>query len=103
MTVPDRALPLVGEVRKMDGGVTSWIREAVNMGIQLNGSVMVTCPSLQSASPLHPSNFEAPSGVAVKVTDVPDAKLATHEGAQVIPTGLLVTVPPPVPVLVTAH
>ena len=71
------------------------------MGIQLNGSVIVTCPSLQSASPLHPSNVEAPSGIAVKVTGVPDAKLATHEGPQVIPAGLLVTVPLPVPVLVT--
>jgi hypothetical protein len=40
--------------------------------------------------------------VAVNVIEVPLAKLAEHVAPQLIPAGLLVTVPAPVPALVTA-
>jgi len=50
--------------------------------------------------PDHPPNDEEPTGVAVKVTEVPLAKLALQFAtvlAQLIPGGELVTVPEPLP------
>jgi hypothetical protein len=52
-------------------------------------------------SPLHPSKVEPASGVAVSVTVDPLLKLAEHVAPQLIPAGLLVTVPLPAPVFVT--
>jgi len=52
-------------------------------------------------APLQPVNVELGSGVAVSVTMVPLAKLAEQVAPQLIPAGLLVTVPVPVPVLLT--
>ena len=40
---------------------------------------------------------ELASGFAVSVTDVPLANFALHAEPQLIPDGLLVTVPPPIP------
>jgi hypothetical protein len=40
--------------------------------------------------------------VAVNVIEVPLAKLAEHVAPQLIPAGVLLTVPAPVPALVTA-
>lgn len=55
--------------------------------------------------PLHapdqPANVEPVLGVAVSVTDVPPAKLVPHVCPQLIPEGLLATIPFPVPVLCT--
>jgi len=56
--------------------------------------------------PLHPAPLQLPNtdplaGVAVNVTDVPLANDALHVAPQLIPAGLLVTVPLPLPALVT--
>jgi len=51
--------------------------------------------------PLQPSKVEPLAGVAVRVILVPDAKLLLHVLPQLIPEGLLVTVPLPKPVLYT--
>jgi len=56
--------------------------------------------------PLHPPTEEAPTGVAIRVTVVPLAKLALHVPwllAQIIPTGELVTVPEPWPAKLTVR
>jgi hypothetical protein len=53
-------------------------------------------------APDHPANVEVPLGVAVSVTDVPLAKLAVQVVPQLIPEGLLVIVPAPVPAPCTA-
>jgi hypothetical protein len=52
-------------------------------------------------SPDQPEKVEPESAVAVRVTVVPEVKYATHSAPQLIPAGLLVTVPDPVPVLET--
>jgi len=48
-----------------------------------------------------PTNVDPAAGVAVKVTLEPLLKLALHLVPQLIPAGLLVTIPLPVPARVT--
>jgi hypothetical protein len=49
-------------------------------------------------APLQPTNVEPALGVAVNITPVPAEKFAAHlVVGQLMPAGLLVTVPPPVP------
>src|SRR5882724_5561686 len=48
-------------------------------------------------SPAHPVKTEDAFGVAVRVTAVPFTKLAAHVAPQLMPAGLLVTVPEPAP------
>ena len=50
-------------------------------------------------APDQPANSELASGFATSVTCVPLSKFAVHAAPQLIPAGLLVTVPPPVPAL----
>jgi hypothetical protein len=52
-------------------------------------------------SPVQPTKVLLAKGVAVTVTFVPLAKLKLHVEPQLIPVGLLVTEPAPVPELVT--
>jgi len=64
-------------------------------------SVTVQAPVPEHPPPLQPVKVEPAAGAAVSVTAVPLAKLAVHVAPQVIPTGELVTVPLPVPALLT--
>src|SRR5690349_15681432 len=52
-------------------------------------------------APVHPVKVEPLLGFAVSITDVPTVKLAVHVCPQLMPAGALVTVPVPVPELVT--
>lgn len=52
-------------------------------------------------SPDQPVNVDPAAGAAVSVTSVPSAKLFEHVAPQLIPLGLDVTVPVPVPAFVT--
>jgi hypothetical protein len=51
--------------------------------------------------PLQPVKVLEASALALRVTTVPAVKEALQVAPQVIPAGALVTVPPPVPLLVT--
>src|SRR5579863_9451582 len=62
--------------------------------------VQVPVP-LHAAFPLHPAKVEPAAGVAVKITCVPLLKFAEQVAPQLMPAGLLDTVPVPVPALVT--
>ena len=52
-------------------------------------------------APLHPLNTDPEAAEAVSVTTVPLAKFALQVVPQLIPEGVLATVPLPVPALVT--
>src|SRR2546425_11740468 len=52
-------------------------------------------------APLQPAKVDPEAGVAVRVTIVPLLKFALQVAGQLIPAGLLVTVPLPVPARVT--
>jgi hypothetical protein len=65
--------------------------------------VDVLPPVPEAQGPDQPPNVELPSpgSVSVRVTFWPDMKVALHVEPQLIPDGLLVTVPVPLPVFVT--
>jgi len=71
---------------------------AVAVAAALRARVHVDVP-LQA--PDQPANFEPDLAVAVSLTDVPLANLSLHVDPQLMPDGLLVTVPAPVPALLT--
>src|SRR5207249_577708 len=64
-------------------------------------SVSTQAPVPEHPPPVQPVKVEPAAGVAVSVTAVPLAKLAEQVAPQVIPAGELVTVPLPVPALLT--
>lgn len=71
-----------------------------NVAVQVALAFKVMLPLVQPA-PLQPVNVEPLAGVAVNVTVVPLAYDAKQVLPQLIPAGLLVTVPLPVPFNVT--
>lgn len=76
--------------------------EVLNVAVT---EVLATRFTVQVPVPLHapdqPANVEPELGAAVSVTDVPLEKLALQVVPQLMPDGLLVTAPAPVPLFVT--
>lgn len=70
------------------------VTEALLVRVTLQVPVPVQAPD-------QPANVEVVFEAAVSVTMVPLVKLALHVVPQLIPAGLLVIVPPPVPALWT--
>jgi hypothetical protein len=71
------------------------VKVAVTVVAALRVTVQAAVP--EQPPPLQPLKVEPVAGVAVSVTAVPLAKPAEHVVPQVIPAGLLVTVPAPAP------
>jgi hypothetical protein len=69
----------------------------------LDPLIVTTHGAVPVQPPLHPSNVEVASGVAVRVTSVPVSNTATQLVPQSIPEGTEATVPPPVPALDTLN
>jgi hypothetical protein len=75
---------------------------AVNVAVTEESPVKVTLQvPVPVQAPDHPANVEPAVGAAVSVTMVPLVKFALHVAPQLIPAGLLVIVPAPVPALWT--
>lgn len=75
---------------------------AVNVPVTVVALAKVTVQvPLPVQPPDQPANVELAFGAALSVTAVPLLKLALHACPQLIPAGLLVIVPAPVPVLWT--
>src|SRR5437879_11607259 len=96
--VPEIVAPAVGVMMEAAGGVMS-----VNVAVTVVAALRVTvqAPGPEQPPPVQPLKVEPPAGAAVSVTAVPLAKLAAQVAPQVMPAGLLVTVPAPVPALET--
>ena len=70
------------------------VTEALAAAIMLHADVPLQAPD-------QPANVELAFGVAVSVIAVPDGKLALHVCPQLMPAGVLLTVPAPVPAATT--
>lgn len=72
---------------------------AVNVATTLASEVMlIVQPDVpEHPAPDHPANFDPEAGVAVRVTESRPSNLLEHVVPQLIPAGVLVTVPVPDP------
>lgn len=91
--LPDPAMLMVS----MWVGIASRLKVAV----QLRSADIVTLPSMQSASPVQPAKVDPGIAVGVSVTAWPPANAVTQVKPQLMPFGTLVTLPLPVPALLT--
>ena len=74
----------------------------LNVAVTEVAAVRVTAQVLVPLqAPDQPAKVEPVLGAAVSVTDVPKPKVALHVVPQLMPVGLLVTVPVPVPAFCT--
>jgi hypothetical protein len=76
---------------------------SLNVAVQDLLAPMVRTPSKQSVSPLHPAKIDPEEGTAVRVTRVPEEYACEQSLPQLMPAGLLFTLPLPVPSLLTAE
>src|SRR5262245_6557711 len=76
---------------------------SANVAVTLWAALIVTVQAVAVPvqPPLQPVNVEPAAGAAVRVTAVPDVSEVEHVVPQLMPTGELVTVPLPVPALLT--
>ncbi len=86
-----------------DGVTVSVYVSVLNVAVTDRAADIVTVqvPDAFVQSPLQPAKTEPVVGVAVRTTEVPSLKLAVQVAPQLMPAGLLVTVPVPPPPLVT--
>ena len=94
LTVPP-PVPVLVTLRAND----CWTKPAVTEAAALIVTMQVPVP--EQPPPLQPEKVEPAVGVAVKVTAVPLANGPEHVAPQVMPAGLLATVPEPAPALLT--
>jgi hypothetical protein len=87
-------VPAASTVSTAGFGIVSKL--AVTCWLALSVSAQVALLPLQPP-PVHPAKDELAPAVAASVTCVPLAKLALHAWPQLMPTGVLLIVPPPAP------
>jgi hypothetical protein len=77
----------------------------LKLAVTLAAAFMVTLhvPVPEQPAPLQPLKFDPPAALAVRVTTVPLLYGAAQVAPQLIPAGLDVTVPLPVPALLTVR
>lgn len=91
-------VPVPAKVTESAKVVTDVLKVAVTASAALMVTLQVPVPE---QAPLQPAKVDPVAGVAVRVTTVPLLKLALQVPGQVMPLGLLLTVPVPVPARVT--
>ena len=84
--------------KEVGGGGALAVKVAVTAALPVKVTLHAPVPV---QAPDQPANVEVAFGAAVSVTIVPLVKLALHVVPQLIPAGLLVTFPAPVPALWT--
>ena len=82
----------------MDAVATDLVVVALNVAITVQVAGVPVQPLL-----FHPAKVEPLASVAVRVTVTPLLNLAEQAGSQLIPAGLVITVPDPVPALLTVR
>jgi len=80
--------------------VTGW---RLKVAVQFFPAFIVSEPSLQSVSPVHPAKTDPEPALAVRATMAPLLKVPEQILPQLMPAGELDTVPVPVPVFATAR
>ena len=105
------AVPQLGDMHHLPDGGRGYeriVREAssaaaVNVAVTARAALIVTlqAPVPVQPLPLQPAKVALPVGTAVSVTAVPLVYEATHVAPHAMPAGALVTIPLPVPELVT--
>jgi hypothetical protein len=91
--------PTIGLGSEFVIGVTGAIG-AVRLNVAVTAAGEVTVPAQAAVPPQapdQPAKTEPGAGVSVSETIVPDGKSVVHVAPQLIPAGVLVTVPEPVP------
>jgi len=72
--------------------------ELLNVPVTVAAAVSFTVQEpVPEQAPDQPANVEPLAGAALRVMEVPSLKLALHVFPQLMPVGLLVIVPEPVP------
>jgi hypothetical protein len=98
-------LPPVVHVKLLSSAVGSVMppeEEALKVAVTLRAAVMLTAQlPVPEHAPVQPANVEPLLAAAVSVTTAPGLKLALQVLPHEIPAGLLLTVPLPVPALLT--
>jgi hypothetical protein len=102
---PKNAVPpgvVVAVVDPPDGTVTMTPVGPLNVAVTVVAADTVTVQApVPSQGALQPVKVEPVAGAAVNVTEVPPGKFAEQVGLQLIPAGVLITVPVPDPASVT--
>ena len=98
LTIVPPAVPL--DVTSLTTLVVNVYPELLNVAVQPMLPVIVTVPAVVQL-PDQPANVEPDAGIAVKVMAVPLFSVVEQVLPQLIPVGLLVTVPVPVPARLT--
>ena len=93
-------VPVPPRVTIITGALWMTLKVAVTCWFAVRGTAQVRLVLLLH-SPVQPAKEEFEPGVAVRVTWVPGSKEALHVWPQLIPDGLLATLPFPVPASVT--
>jgi len=106
-TKPNTALPpgTVFTVEELPGPteMITGLFPLLNVAVTVTAALTVTTqvPVPVQPAPVQPANVEPSAATAVSVTLVPLAKFAEQVVGQIIPVGVLITVPAPVPASLT--
>ena len=89
-------MPAKSTVNVEVGGGAAWLNVAVT---DVFAEIVTLHELVPEQAPPHPAKVEPLVAVGVNVTDVPSSKSALQADPQLMPLGVLLTVPVPVPAI----